>query len=62
MKRKCSFCGSSFLRSDRALLSERYCPNCITERIKQSGATFYNKESVSFKYDYSGYITIIPNN
>jgi hypothetical protein len=62
MDNKCSFCGSSFLRSDRALLSEKYCPNCITERIKQSGATFFNKDNVSFKYNESGYITISPNN
>ncbi len=62
MERKCEFCGNRFFRTNRALISEKYCPKCITQRLKQSGATFFNKDTVSFQYDHSGYIIITPNN
>lgn len=38
MKRhKCPFCGKRLIRDLRALLADKYCRNCIKDRILSSG-------------------------
>lgn len=62
MKQICSFCGESFFRDDRALLSEKFCPKCITQRLKASGATVYDKNNITLHCTNGGYIFVTPNN
>jgi len=62
MEQSCDFCGNNFIRSDRALLSERFCPCCITDRLKKSGATFFDQEYISLKFNESGYVVIDRSN
>ncbi len=56
-KVKCPFCGRRTVRNSRALLSDKFCRNCIPQRIKASGAKEYPKD-VKFIEVARGYIAI----
>jgi hypothetical protein len=58
MTKICDYCGKSFNRSDRALLSEKFCPHCITQRLKESGATFFDKKNITLTFNDAGYVII----
>lgn len=47
MKRAtCPFCGRKFVREPRALLAEKYCRNCIKERVQASGGKQVSKNAM----------------
>ncbi|MGM0807370.1 MAG: hypothetical protein ACQET8_21940 [Bacillota bacterium] len=60
MAKICDFCGKSFERDDRALLSEKFCPHCITQRLKESGATFFNQKKITLTFNDAGYVIVNP--
>jgi len=56
---KCPFCGRRLKRSSRALLSNKFCRWCISDRIRASGATMYGP-AIRFKETPTGYVIVEP--